>query len=234
MAWLALLTGLLPLLVVNIAYMMSAGGGHIPQCIPYLQGCTSISAAGRYGISFFFFKAGMIPEAVALAAFWFLCRRWLLLLGDADGLMTRAIVFTGCTSAAFLIVYTIFLGSDGDFYRLMRRYGVNIYFSFSYLAQLMLLSRLQRLQKNADLNLPPYILTGKLTILIAMLVIGLCSIPLSDIFTDDPRPRNIVEWIFALLMVSYHFFTWRAWRCTDFHVTPGTGKDDDRQVDHPV
>ena len=48
MAWLALLTGLLPLLVVNIAYVMSAGGGHIPQCIPYLQGCTSISAAGRY------------------------------------------------------------------------------------------------------------------------------------------------------------------------------------------
>ena len=40
------------------------------------------------------------------------------MLGDTDGLMVRAIVFTGCTSAAFLVLYTVFLGSDGEFYAL--------------------------------------------------------------------------------------------------------------------
>jgi len=224
MPWLALLNGLLPICVVNIAYLISAGSGLIPRCIPYLAGCTSVSSAGRYGISYFFFKAGMIPAAIVLATFWFLCRRWLLLLGDTDGLITRAMVFTGCISAAFLILYTVFLGSDGDFYSLMRRYGVNIYFSFSYLAQLMLLGRLQQLQKDTDLNLPPYILTAKLTILIVMLAIGLGSIPVSDIFTDDHQPRNIIEWNFALIMASYYFFTWRAWVATNFFITLGIKK----------
>lgn len=221
MAWLALWTGLLPLFVVNMAYLIAVAGDHVPKCITYLQGCTSISAAGRYGWSYFFFKAGMIPAAVLLAAFWFFCRRWLLILGDTDGPMVRAIVFTGFTSAAFLILYSVFLGSQGDFYSLMRRYGVNIYFSFSYLAQLMLLSRLQRLRKAGRLSVPRQILTGKLTLMLAMLFLGLASIPMSDIFTDSRRPRNIIEWIFALLMVSYYFFAWRAWRHTGFCITPG-------------
>jgi hypothetical protein len=220
MAWLALLTSLLPLCVVNVAYLISTGGGHITRCIPYVQGCGSISAAGRYGMSYFFFKAGMIPAAVLLAAFWYFCRRWLLILGDADGRMVRAMVFTGCISAAFLILYTVFLGSEGEFYSLMRRYGVNIYFSFGYLAQLMLLGRLQILKRAGVVDLPRGILTGKLTLLIVMLLLGLASIPMSDMFTDKHRPINIVEWNFSALMISYFFLTWRAWRMTGFCITP--------------
>jgi hypothetical protein len=220
MAWLALATGILPLFVVNAAYLISIAGDHIPKCIPYIQGCTSISAAGRYGLSYFFFKAGMIPAAVLLAAFWFFSRRWLLILGDTDGRMVRAMVFTGCTSALFLILYSVFLGSDGEFYSLMRRYGVNIYFSFSYLAQLILLGRLQYLQKAGLVSLPQKIMTGKLTLMIVMLLLGLASIPMSDVFTDKHRPRNIVEWNFSVLMISYYFLTWRAWRHTKFCITP--------------
>ena len=220
MGWLALATGILPLFVVNTAYLISIAGDHIPKCIPYIEGCTSISAAGRYGLSYFFFKAGMIPAAVLLAAFWIFCRRWLLVLGDTDGRMVRAMVFTGCISAAFLILYSVFLGSDGEFYGLMRRYGVNIYFSFGYLAQLILLGRLQHLKKGGLISLPQGLLTGKLTLMIVMLLLGLGSIPLSDVFTDVHRPRNIVEWNFSVLMISYYFLTWRAWQHTGFSITP--------------
>ncbi len=220
MGWLALATGILPFFVVNAAYLISIAGDHIPKCIPYIEGCTSISAAGRYGLSYFFFKAGMIPAAVLLAAFWIFCRRWLLILGDTDGRMVRAMVFTGCISAAFLILYSVFLGSDGEFYSLMRRYGVNIYLSFSYLAQLMLLSRLQSLQKTGLVDLPRKLMAGKLTLLIVMLVLGLASIPMSDLFTDKHRPINIVEWNFSVLMISYYVLTWRAWRHTGFCITP--------------
>jgi len=220
MSGLALATAVLPLFVVNAAYLISIAGDHIPKCVPYLEGCTSVSAAGRYGLAYFFFKAGMIPAAVLLATFWYFCRRWLLILGDTDGRMVRAMVFAGFTSAAFLVLYTVFLGSDGEFYGLMRRYGVNIYFSFGYLAQLMLLGRLRVLKKAGLVNLPRGILTGKLVLLIVMLVLGLASIPMSDVFTDKHRPINIVEWNFSALMISYFFLTWHAWRITGFCITP--------------
>lgn len=210
MAKLALLTGLLPLLVVNIAYVVSVTGEHIPRCIPYLQGCTSISAAGRYGLSYFFFKAGMIPAAIILVRFWIVCRQWLLTLGDTDGRMVRSMAYLGCISAVFLILYTVFLGSKGDVYNFMRRTGVIIYFSFSYLAQLMLLARLQHLQAARLIEIPAYILKGKMTVVIGLLVIGLGSIPISNFVVDKHRPENAVEWTYALLMISYYFLTWRA------------------------
>ena len=219
LAWLALATGLLPLLVVNLSYIGSAAGGLVPTCVPYLQGCTSISASGRYGLAYFFFKAGMIPAAVLLAAYWVLSRRWLLTIGDDDSRMARVMVTVGCISAVFLILYTVFLGSKGDFYNLMRRFGVTIYFSFSVLAQMMLLSRLRRICERDDAILPGWVYRGKLILVGSLLLLGLGSIPISNFVADKARPENAVEWMFALLMVSYYFLSWRAWRCTGFAYT---------------
>jgi hypothetical protein len=218
-AWLALLSGLLPFCVVSLAYIGSASAGHVPWCFPFLQGCTSISSTGRYGLSYFFFKGGMIPAALIMAAFWIGCRRWLMTIGDSDGRMVRAMVYLGSISAVFLILYTVFLGSKGDVYNLMRRSGVIIYFSFSYLAQLILLARLQWLQAAGRISLPGYVLRGKLTVVIGLLVIGLGSIPISNFVVDKRRPENAVEWIYALLMVSYYFFTWLACRHTATSMT---------------
>jgi len=221
LTWIALWTGLLPFLVINLSYLGSALGGHIPLCFPYLQGCTSISSAGRYGLSYFFFKAGIIPAAVLLACYWILCRRWLLQLGDADNLMVRAIRLIGILSAVFLVLYAVFLGSKGDFYNLMRRYGVNIYFSFSGLAQIMLLSRLRKLYAAGVASLSGSLLRMKLLLLLALLVVGLASIPISNFIVDKHRPRNIVEWNFALLMICYYVVTWRMWVRTGFHARLG-------------
>ena len=226
-AWLALLTGLLPFCVVNLAYLGSASAGHLPWCFPYLEGCTSISSAGRYGFSYFFFKAGMIPAALVMGAFWIVCRRWLLTLGDVNGRMVRAMAYLGCISAVFLILYTVFLGSKGDVYNFMRRTGVIVYFSFSYLAQLMLLGRLRGLQAAKRIVIPAYILNGKLAVLIALLMIGLGSIPISNFVVDKHRPENAVEWTYALLMVSYYFFTWLAAR----HAVAGMAAIEERQAD---
>jgi len=218
LAWVALAAGLLPILVVTLAYVGSTMGGHIPLCFPLLQGCTSISSAGRYGLAYFFFKGGMITAAVLLSAYWILCRLWLRDLGGRDSARTRSMVALGCVAAAFLILYTLFLGSKGDFYNLMRRFGVTIYFSFSYLAQLLLVAELRQLRERKT-GIPPGILRGKLIIVIVLLVLGLGSIPISNFVTDKTRPENAVEWNFALLMASYYFFTWRAWRHTRFSYT---------------
>jgi hypothetical protein len=225
LSWLALVTGLAPLLVVHIAFFGSVLGEYVPLCNPYLDGCASISASGRHGFSYVFFKVGMIPAAFLLAAFWLVCWRWLLQLGEDSSAMLCVMIFSGVISAVFLILYTIYLGSRGEFYQFMRRTGVVVYFSFSYLAQLVLLARLQKLQQRRLVLLPPYILQGKLIIVSGLMVFGLASIPVGNFIADKDRLENIVEWWFALTMVSYYFFTWQAWRHTGvaLRVSPKVG-----------
>lgn len=222
--WLALWTALLPFIVINLAYLGSVLGGHVASCIPNITGCTSISSAGRYGLSYYFFKAGILPSAVLLAGFWILCRRWLIELGDDDSAMARWITVLGVLAAVFLILYTVFLGSKGDFYNLMRRFGVTLYFGFSGLAQILLLARLRRLRAEGATQIPNRLLRLMLLLLLALLIIGLASIPISNFIVDKHRPRNIVEWNFALLMIGYYVLIWRAWRVTGFHPTIGVGR----------
>ncbi len=216
LAWLALATGLLPFVVVHIAFIASAIQGYIPACNPYLDGCASISASGRHGFSYIFFKMGMIPAALLLAVFWLVCRLWLLQLGDKNILVLWLVAICGGVSAVFLVLYTVYLGSEGDFYRFMRRIGVIVYFAFSYLAQLLLLARLQRLKMQNLSVLPGFVLTGKTMLVGGLMIFGLASIPVGN-FVDDQlmdkdRVENIIEWWFSLMMVCYYFLTWFAWR----------------------
>lgn len=216
LGWLALLTGIVPVVVIHTCYLTSSLAGHIPLCIPYLTGCTSISATGRHGISYFVFKAGMMPAAVLLAFYWLLNREWLLTLGDRDGATTRWMLRLGLTAAAFLVLYVVFLGSKGEFYALMRRYGVTVYFSFNYLAQLLLVARLRALAGQDASALPGWLVRTKLWLLISLLAMGLVSIPVQHFVPEGFRSENVLEWNFALLTAAYYLLTWLAWRRTGF------------------
>ena len=203
---------MLPIFVVNLCYIVSIVGNHIPACIPYLQGCTSVSSAGRYGAAYFLFKAGMIPLALLLAYFWILVRRWLISLGDRQNREMAALVYIGLVGAAFLILYTTFLGTSGDIYSLLRRFGVTVYFSCSYLAQLLLLHRLVTLRDAGKIRLPRSITGGMLTVAIVLLFLGLISIPIGNfIFIDEKKMvMNVIEWNFALLLSGYYLLAWQA------------------------
>lgn len=216
LSWVALAAGLLPILVVNTCYIISVQGGHIQACIPYLSGCTSISAAGRYGTAFFLFKGGMIPAAVIMAAYWVLCRRWLLSLGAGDSKAARAMMTLGVISAAFLVLYTVYLGSKGDFYNLMRRYGVNVHLSFGVLAQILLTRELMRLPGASRDALPRWIIRGKLLLVATLLALGLLSIPADNFMPGKNNAVNIIEWLFAALMAGYYLLSAWAWRATGF------------------
>ncbi len=214
LTWLALAAGLLPVAVVHICYLISVQTGQVPGCVPYLSGCTSISAAGRHGTAFFLFKAGMIPAAVLMAAYWLACRRWLMALGRADTGALRVIVTLGVISALFLVVYTVYLGSKGDFYNLMRRYGVNVHLSFGVLAQMLLVREIAR--GTPLLRIPRWIVHGKIALLVLLLGLGVASIPAGYLMPDKGRARNVIEWWFAAGMAGYYLLTACAWRVTAY------------------
>jgi hypothetical protein len=228
LTWIALAAGLLPVLVVHTCYLLSVQAGLVPGCIPYVSGCTSISAAGRYGAAYFIFKGGMIPAAVAMAAYWVLCRRWLLSLGSGNTAAAKAMVILGVVSAAFLVLYAVYLGSKGDFYNLMRRYGVKFHLSFGVLAQILLVRELTRLPAALRTAIPRWIVRGKLLTVGALLALGLASIPVGNFMPDKDRAENVIEWLFAALMAGYYLLTAAAWRATDFRAMLGVATDPPR------
>lgn len=189
-AALALAIGLLPITVVHLCYALSVQAGHVPLCLPYWEGCTSISRAARHGAANHLFKAGMLPVAGLMLVFWWLCAHWLRTLNAQRRRRIATMQALGVTGALFLILYATFLGVDGDVYRWLRRYGVTVYFSFTVLAQMLMASVLDRGG-----------LRGTLIGLCAtMLLLGLASIPLQHLFPDKDVPLNALEWAYALLM----------------------------------
>ncbi len=64
--FLPLVAGLLPIVAIHASLLLAINAGAIPACIPYLEGCASISATGRYEPAVFLFKPAMIANAVLM------------------------------------------------------------------------------------------------------------------------------------------------------------------------
>ena len=209
----AIIVTILPLLAVNGAYLFSAAAGNVPWCVPYLEGCTSISRAGRHGDAVFLFRATMIPHAIFLIWFWLFARDWLGLLNGGSTRPARIMCWLGVIGALFLILYVDFLGSSGTVYRFMRRYGVIFYFTFTPLAQMILLNQLYKLKSlRPELSIDRRALGFQLALLVLILLIGIVDLVMgySEIKTD--ASGNIVEWNFALLTTLYFAGTALMWK----------------------
>jgi hypothetical protein len=214
----ALIAWLVPSAAVLLTYAVSSAQGQVPSCIPFFEGCTSISGAARRDPSIHLFRALMLPTAAVIAAYWLLVRAWLAHLGET-GRGRDWIAGLGLIGALFLVLYVVFLGTDGKAYELMRRYGVTVYFSFTALAQLVLASRLQRFPAEARRVVGSGPLRAKVAFVAVMLVLGLLNIPAANFFPELPVD-NIIAWNFALLMHGYFGLTALAWRRIDYRLLP--------------
>jgi hypothetical protein len=182
-AVLALLAGLWPIAVVHLAYLISVQQDWVPACFVYWDGCTSISRAARHGAANVFFKTAMLPYAVLLGMYW-----WRVgALGP--GRRPRAVRALGLLASAFLVLYTVFLGVEGEIYQWLRRFGITVYFGGTVLAQMLLASLHGRRARML------------VAVCALLLVLGLASIPLQHFATDRDAAVNALEWTYALLMM---------------------------------
>lgn len=199
---LPLLIALLFLVAAHAAYLLSIQAGHVPACVPYLEGCVSISRAARHGDGNHLFRLLVIPCAVLHALVWWLARHWL-----RGG---RLMLVLGVMSAIALAVYATFLGTEGEAYRFLRRYGVVVYFGFGYLAQLALMRRASRSDA-----LPTRVIAWMSWIAAAMLGLGIANV-VAGLAVSDPvakdRWENIFEWWLGLLMVGWYGVLAIGWR----------------------
>jgi hypothetical protein len=210
--WLWLLPlaiAVLPFAATHVALLWSIEAGHVPGCVPYLTGCTSISRAARHGASNDLFQAVMLPVALLHAANWIVARRWFAALHPARG-AAASLVPLGLVAALALAVYAFALGTEGDFYRWMRRFGITFYFACSYLAQLVFVHRLGQLEQP-----PGFEQRGMLAIGMLLLAMGIGSVAASAGIADDDLKdavENVLEWNLALLMTFWFLLQARLWR----------------------
>ena len=206
---LPLAIAVLPFVVTHLALLLSIEAGNVPGCVPYLTGCTSISRAARHGLANDLFQLVMVPVAVLHALNWALARRWFASSHASAG-GGASLLPLGLIAGAALAVYAVALGTEGDFYRWMRRFGITFYFGCTYLAQLVFVRRLGQIER------PPRIEQRAMSaIAMVLLAMGIASVAASATVTDDALKdaiENVLEWNLALLMTVWFLLQARLWR----------------------
>lgn len=203
-------------LATHLAWALSLHAGHVPACIPYLEGCTSISRAARHGLGNHLFRLLMLPCALLVGVHWWLAARWLGLRGRVKGGL--AVLALGAGAAVALAVYVTFLGSEGDVYRFLRRYGVVVFFGCSYLAQLLFLRHGAAAMGYGMRRM----LAG---ICLAMLALGLVHVAFAAAAGGTPvqdRLEDALEWNLGVLLVAWYLAHARLWWRDGYVLTPAT------------
>ncbi len=212
---LPLIAGIAPFAGITLAFIIGVNAESLPSCIPYIDGCTSISSTGRRMPGALLFRAVMFPQAAILAFLWYFSVRWLVALSPADK-PTSLILAFGLVGAFALILYVTFLGTKQPFYELMRRYGIYLYFLGTIVGQLALAIAVFKLaRKRAMRSLQRY---GAILLWFSALpfALGILNMILKAVLENADRAENVIEWNVALVMQGYFVALYGAWRNTGF------------------
>ena len=208
---LPIVTGLAPLIGINLAYWIGVNADVLPSCIPYIDGCTSISATGRYPPADRLFRAVMLPQAALLAVTWYFAVLWLRSLSPGSRAATPALVF-GLIGALALILYVSYLGTKEPFYELMRRFGIYFYFLGTAVGQMILTLGLKRSRLRQAM----------LTIVAVPWILGLANFAQKALRADPDMMENTIEWIVSVFMQIWFLLLYVGWRKTGFDLTVRT------------
>ena len=203
---LPLWAAVVPLVTINVCYLVGVALEHLPACIPYFSGCTSVSSTGRIAPEALIFKAGMLSSAVVLALLWHRCATFLQLGGQTPRRIIPLRVF-GLLAVLFLVLYAVTLGLREDEYRFLRRIGIDGFALSSLLAQVLFIGLYRPMRIDA---------TQKLT---RWLVVLCVALPLLGIAAEVAKwagvPRhpanNTVAWNAFVAASAFYAVLGRIW-----------------------
>ncbi len=197
---LPLIVGIVPFVGVSAAYWLGVRAGVLPDCVPYLDGCTSISSTGRYMPGALPFRASLFPQAAFLIFLWWSAAAW---LRDRDAMRyAMPIQIAGIGGGVALIVYVTFLGTKTEFYEVMRQFGIYLYFLGIVVAQVLFTLSLR----------PSGVRTAMIAVVLAPWVFGIGNLVQKALITTPNNIENRIEWIVALLMQVWFFLLYLLWR----------------------
>jgi hypothetical protein len=210
-----LLAAFVPFAAVHLTYLLAAATGSVDWCIPYLDSCTSISATGRKPPASYLFRATMLPTAVFMAAYWWFSLVWLDSERQRAGLplgrLGSWMLALGLLACVGLVAYVTVLGEAGDLWSRQRRIGTVLFFSFTFIAQLLLVAQLRQLRQSLPALQP--IGDWMLAICIVLLMLGLLTV-LLDAWNEQwyETVEDAFEWCLSLLLQINFLLGYYLWR----------------------
>ena len=197
---------LVPLITINITYLIAADLEHVRSCIPYLQGCTSVSSTGRELPESLVFKAGFLPTALVLAMFWYLSAAFLASVGQASAKLHTLRVL-GVITGVSLTTYALTLGVNDGIFPELRRAGIVGFTLCTFLAEVLFWMWYAPLRIDA---------TKRLWIWLIVLSLAL---PMLDIISEVAKwagaPRkptnNTIAWNAFVVTSVYYAVVARLW-----------------------
>lgn len=122
----------------------------------------------------------------------------------------------GTIGAVFLVLYADFLGTEGDFYEFMRRYGITFYFAMTILAQMISIRSLQKVKDTFDRMIKRY-LSIQFVLIAIYWVLGIANVVIKATSVSwADQAENIIEWHFALYMSFFFGLTAMMWKRSGF------------------
>lgn len=219
---LPLFAGLLPAIAALLALALFAGEGEASaSCNPFLYDCVSISRMARHGLANQLFRALVLPAAVLQVLTWLIAARAFA----AAGLTRRdalALALLGVCAGVALVAYGSFLGSSGEAYRWLRRWGTWIYYGGTYCAMVIFARTSRALHAAQRLDLPHSHGIVFVGLLVFIAGIGLFH-GFASLASDALRHRveNLTEWWASAALTLIFLVVSSLWRRWGVVVTVG-------------
>ena len=200
---LALICFILPTSTVIISYIVSVQFNLVESCIPFFEGCTSISRAGRNFPVKIFFKPTMYLYAIFLFLYWY---KFLEKLKNFE-IKEKKFYFFAFFSVVFLILYITFLG-EGKIYNFFRRVGIYIYIFLIVISQFLISKKLYLIREKINKNFIIKFIKINYFLTLLLVLSGLILLPLLLIKIDNfPQIKNIISWNYFTLIQLYFLFS---------------------------
>ncbi len=209
---LPLIAGLLPAIATIVAFLISVRLGLIPACNPFFEGCVSISRAARHDLPNHIFRALVLPGATLQALTWFLCAQWLRSIDPVGAKPPRGLAVLGVLAGMFFVLYGAFLGTEGNVYGWLRRYGINFYFGLTYLCMLLTSARVFRLSQGGWVRVPWHVDRALGVLCLLVLAFGLINLFTKALVPEEQlvdQIENSLEWLASSIFTF--FFAILAW-----------------------
>ena len=200
---LALICFILPISTVIISYIASVQLNLVESCMPFFEGCTSISRAGRNFPVKIFFKPMMYLYAIFLFLYWY---KFLEKLKNFEVKEKKFYLFA-FFSVIFLILYITFLG-EGKFYNFFRRVGIYIYIFLIVISQFLISKKLYLIREKINKNFIIKFIKINYFLTLLLVLSGIILLPFLLIKIDNfPQIKNIISWNYFTLIQLYFLFS---------------------------
>jgi hypothetical protein len=215
----------IPLMIVMLAIAGTTVGlwisqtmGLVDQCNVYLDGCISISAAGRYPPAVHVFHATIIPHGTLLFLVWPLTVMWLRALGAGSRAMRATILFLGGLSPVFLIYYVVGLGQSGVWIDTSRLIIIRFFFVMTLIAQILTSLALLSHARTAGTGggVPRRLAIALLAVALGTFCVAASSVPIHFALVDPSVPLNLMQWYASTVYLVWFLLLWVAWHRSGF------------------